>query len=206
MPRSVVRTDGPIGLSGATRRSSQIAYLGLLPERVGRGLGRYLREAAIAEAARLWPVRIWLHTCTLDHPSALPNYRARGFQELRTEHYAVEATVEEVLALVRSAIVARRQLLATYRELPLETCLHVLGRCEGRAVGLFYQFGGVSGEGGEAMLRDGTTDNWRCMAVDELFDVRLRDGQWFTDATVAARPRCVEEIDARADPAPAESE
>jgi len=24
--------------------------------------------------------RVWLHTCTLDHPSALANYKARGFR------------------------------------------------------------------------------------------------------------------------------
>jgi hypothetical protein len=29
--------------------------------------------------------RVWVHTCTLDHPQALPNYLARGFQIFRVE-------------------------------------------------------------------------------------------------------------------------
>ena len=54
--------------------SMEIAYFGLMPWAIGRGAGRRLLEAAIAEAWRGSPSRIWLHTCTLDHPSALPNY------------------------------------------------------------------------------------------------------------------------------------
>jgi len=58
---------------------TEIAYFGLLPEFVGKGIGRLLLEDAIDRAWRLAENRIWLHTCTLDHPSALPNYLARGF-------------------------------------------------------------------------------------------------------------------------------
>ena len=29
--------------------------------------------------------RVWLHTCSLDHPRALPNYQASGFSIYRTE-------------------------------------------------------------------------------------------------------------------------
>jgi len=32
----------------------------------------------LEEAWRMGPSRVWLHTCTLDHPAALPNYLARG--------------------------------------------------------------------------------------------------------------------------------
>ncbi len=39
-----------------------------------------------AEGAR----RVWLHTCTLDHPAALPNYVARGFRPFKTERYVTE--------------------------------------------------------------------------------------------------------------------
>ncbi len=35
--------------------------------------------------------RVWLHTCTLDHPNALPNYLARGFTPYRTETYEVDS-------------------------------------------------------------------------------------------------------------------
>lgn len=70
--------------------SVQVAYFGLLPEFVGRGLGRTLLECAIVEARALSPDRVWLHTCTLDHRAALPNYVARGFRPLREEKYMVE--------------------------------------------------------------------------------------------------------------------
>jgi len=72
-------------------RSVEIAYLGLLPDFVGKGLGKYLVVRAIEEAWALAPSRVWLHTCTLDHPAALPNYLARGFKATKTERYTVEA-------------------------------------------------------------------------------------------------------------------
>ena len=37
------------------------------------------------------PERVWLHTCTLDHPHALRNYLRRGFLVVRKEVYQVEA-------------------------------------------------------------------------------------------------------------------
>ncbi|HST30201.1 MAG TPA: GNAT family N-acetyltransferase [Chthoniobacterales bacterium] len=78
-----------------TRHSSQvtrhiadveIAYFGLLPEFIGRGLGGALLTSAI-ENAWAWmpaPSRIWVHTCNRDHPSALNNYKARGFKIYQT--------------------------------------------------------------------------------------------------------------------------
>jgi GNAT superfamily N-acetyltransferase len=57
----------------------EIAYFGLLPQFVGRGLGGQLLTAAVRRAWEQKPRRVWLHTCTLDHPQALANYQARGF-------------------------------------------------------------------------------------------------------------------------------
>ena len=71
-------------------RSVEIAYFGLLPSGIGRGLGRALLTRAIDEAWNLKPSRVWLHTCTLDHPAALPNYLARGFTVTRTEEYTAD--------------------------------------------------------------------------------------------------------------------
>lgn len=58
----------------------EIAYFGLLPQFVGQGLGGYFLTQAITQAWTLGAARVWVHTCTLDHPSALANYQARGFQ------------------------------------------------------------------------------------------------------------------------------
>jgi GNAT superfamily N-acetyltransferase len=69
--------------------SVEIAYFGLLPEFVGRGLGRWLLSEATQAAWSLEPEKVWVHTSTLDHPAALSNYLARGFRVLRTEDYVV---------------------------------------------------------------------------------------------------------------------
>jgi GNAT superfamily N-acetyltransferase len=69
--------------------SVEIAYFGLLPDFIGRGWGKYLLTRAVQTAWELGPQRVWLHTCTLDHPAALPNYLKRGFRPVREEVYTV---------------------------------------------------------------------------------------------------------------------
>src|SRR5262245_13359760 len=67
--------------------SVEIVYFGLVPEAIGRGLGKLLLTRAVQEGWRLHPNRVWLHTCTLDGPAALPNYLARGFTPFKKETY-----------------------------------------------------------------------------------------------------------------------
>ena len=89
--------ESQAGTPGATSHMShvtrhthdeiEIAYFGLLPEFIGRGLGGKLLSTAI-ETAWLWspaPSRVWVHTCNRDHPSALANYEARGFRIYKVE-------------------------------------------------------------------------------------------------------------------------
>lgn len=71
-------------------RSVEITYFGLLPEFVGRGWGGHLLTRAAETAWEMKPERVWLHTCTLDHPAALPNYLRRGFRPVREEVYTTE--------------------------------------------------------------------------------------------------------------------
>jgi GNAT superfamily N-acetyltransferase len=71
-------------------RSVEIAYFGLLPAFIGRGWGKYLLTRAVESAWQLGTDRVWLHTCTLDHPAALSNYLKRGFRPFREEVYRVE--------------------------------------------------------------------------------------------------------------------
>jgi GNAT superfamily N-acetyltransferase len=70
--------------------SVEIAYFGLTPEFIGRGLGKQLLTRAVEEAWRAGATRVWLHTCTLDAPQALANYLARGFVPERRETYLVD--------------------------------------------------------------------------------------------------------------------
>jgi ribosomal protein S18 acetylase RimI-like enzyme len=57
----------------------EIAYFGLMPEQIGRGLGRWMMQECLARAWALpGSARVWVHTCSLDHPRALGNYEAAG--------------------------------------------------------------------------------------------------------------------------------
>jgi GNAT superfamily N-acetyltransferase len=82
--------DAPAGFFELQRhadRSVEIVYFGLVRAFFGRGLGKRLLTEAAAAAWDLGADRVWLHTCTLDSPAALPNYLARGFEPFRTETY-----------------------------------------------------------------------------------------------------------------------
>ena len=68
----------------------EIAYFGILPDFRRRGLGKHLLTAAVTQAWHAGAQRVWLHTCTLDDPAALPNYRARGFTPYKEESYTVD--------------------------------------------------------------------------------------------------------------------
>ncbi len=62
----------------------EIAYFGILEEFIGKGYGGYL----LSEALRIGfksASRIWVHTCSLDHPNAIENYKARGMKIFKTE-------------------------------------------------------------------------------------------------------------------------
>ncbi len=71
--------------------SVEIAYFGIVAAEFGRGLGKHLLSCAVRDAWALRPRRVWLHTCTLDHPNALPNYVKRGFAPYRKEVYEVDS-------------------------------------------------------------------------------------------------------------------
>ena len=64
---------------------AEIAFLGLLPEYRGRGIGCWILDAAIRRAWREGVRRLDVNTCTLDHPTALPNYLRAGFRIARVE-------------------------------------------------------------------------------------------------------------------------
>ena len=77
------RTAGYCEMELDSAESAKIALFGLLQEFHGLGLGGHALTAALTRARELRP-RVWLTTCTLDGPYALPNYRARGMRPFRT--------------------------------------------------------------------------------------------------------------------------
>ena len=66
-------------------KETEISYFGLLEEYIGKGIGGYALSIAIKKSFEKQIKRVWLHTCTLDHPNALKNYIARGMTVFKKE-------------------------------------------------------------------------------------------------------------------------
>jgi len=79
----VLRSSGKIigfaELDFRQRPDLELKYFGLVPECIGKGLGKYFLSWTINKAWELNPRRVWLHTCSNDHPRALDMYRKAGF-------------------------------------------------------------------------------------------------------------------------------
>lgn len=58
----------------------EVTFFGVTPALIGKGAGRALLAFGLALEWERQPRRIWLHTCTADHPSALRFYQKFGFQ------------------------------------------------------------------------------------------------------------------------------
>lgn len=61
----------------------ELAFFGIVPEATGRGLGPILIAEAVRRAFQNRIARLWLHTCTLDHPAATRFYLKAGFKPYR---------------------------------------------------------------------------------------------------------------------------
>lgn len=85
----VLTADGePAGFAELDRRIEgeiELVQFGLTPAFIGQGLGRYFLQWTIDKAWSFSPRRFWLHTCTKDHPAALPNYLKAGFAVYKEE-------------------------------------------------------------------------------------------------------------------------
>jgi GNAT superfamily N-acetyltransferase len=85
---ALYHNEREVGLVELVRRSPpdiELAFFGLVPDMIGRGLGRYLMDRAIDLAWCHGPRRFWVHTCTLDHPGALSFYCRSGFRPYRQQ-------------------------------------------------------------------------------------------------------------------------
>jgi GNAT superfamily N-acetyltransferase len=89
------RTIGLLELDYREPGEVELAFLGLIPEAVGHGAGRWAINQAIGRAFARQPRRFWVHTCTLDHPGALRFYQAAGFRAYKR---AVEVADDPRLA------------------------------------------------------------------------------------------------------------
>ena len=68
----------------------ELAFFGLDQSLIGSGAGRIMMNAAIDKAWEKPITRFWVHTCTLDHPAALPLYQKMGFSVIDRRSGVVE--------------------------------------------------------------------------------------------------------------------
>src|SRR5262245_42758683 len=104
-------------------------------------------------------------------------------------------TVGDIHDLIRTAIAKRKPIAALYRDLPRLFCPHRLGRNRaGELRVLCYQYGGDSESGLEPI---GSPANWRCIVLERLRAVELREGSWKTAPNHSRPASCV--VDAEID-------
>jgi hypothetical protein len=108
--------------------------------------------------------------------------------------------VENIYRKVRQAIESRRPISAIYEEHPRLFCPHRLGRNrEGALRVLCYQFGGASRSG---LKPPGSSDNWRCIALDKLNAVKLLESAWQTALNHSRPASCIAYADVDAEDYP----
>jgi ribosomal protein S18 acetylase RimI-like enzyme len=81
---------GFVELDARDKNDLRLAYVGLMPHYIGRGLGAYLLAWSVDEAWRRGPERLWVNTCTLDHPRALRLYQRAGFVPYKQETKVID--------------------------------------------------------------------------------------------------------------------
>jgi GNAT superfamily N-acetyltransferase len=79
------RDEGLLELDFRDAGQCELAFFGVTAKLIGSGAGRWLMNRAL-ELAWSRPVgRVWVHTCTFDHPAALAFYQRSGFRPFRRQ-------------------------------------------------------------------------------------------------------------------------
>ena len=79
------RDEGLLELDFREAGQCELAYFGVTGKLVGSGAGRWLMNRALERAWSRPVSRVWVHTCTLDHPAALVFYQRSGFRPFRRQ-------------------------------------------------------------------------------------------------------------------------
>ncbi len=107
------------------------------------------------------------------------------------------AQQQYIYELVRTAVMTRRPISAVYDDYFRLLCPHRLGRNKrGQPRALCYQYGGESKSG---LKPPGSEDNWRCIAIDKIRSVELRDDPWQTAPNHSRVASCVAHKDVDAE-------
>lgn len=77
--------EGLLELDFREEGQCELAFFGLTAALHGKGAGRWLMNRALERAWSRPIERLWVHTCTLDHPAALAFYQRSGFRPYRRQ-------------------------------------------------------------------------------------------------------------------------
>jgi hypothetical protein len=111
-----------------------------------------------------------------------------------------DRALEHTHAQLRAAIIHRRPVAALYRGRRRLLCPHLLGWNRHRRLQVMcYQYGGDSESG---LDPTSASDNWRCLAVENLSQVESLDGPWQTAENHSRPQTCIEEVELDVDDYP----
>lgn len=79
------RDEGLLELDFREPGQCELAFFGVTANLIGSGAGRWLMNRALERAWSRQVARVWVHTCTLDHPAALAFYQRSGFRPFRRQ-------------------------------------------------------------------------------------------------------------------------
>ena len=103
-------------------------------------------------------------------------------------------TLNDKLALLRSAIIELKQVTANYNGYYRVFCPHILGTKQQLWKVFVWQFDGQSSQPNELPM-------WRDLAVQDLHSVTLQDGDWHRGWTTGQRQqKAIDTIDTVVDP------
>jgi GNAT superfamily N-acetyltransferase len=79
------RDEGVLHLDFSKSGLCEISLFGVTAKLVDGGAGRWLMNRALELVWSRPVTRVWLHTCSFDHPSALAFYQRSGFRAFRRQ-------------------------------------------------------------------------------------------------------------------------
>ena len=77
--------EGLLELDFREAGQCELGFFGVATKLIGSGAGRWLMNRAVELSWSRPITRVWVHTCTLDHPSALAFYQRSGFRAFRRQ-------------------------------------------------------------------------------------------------------------------------
>lgn len=77
--------EGLLELDFSEARQCELVYFGVTAKLIGSGAARFMMNCALEIAWSRELSRVWVHTCTFDHPSAVAFYQRSGFRPFRRQ-------------------------------------------------------------------------------------------------------------------------